>query len=471
LSAVVADEPVAATVRLKVPGPPLGINAVGVDDAITVTWSLPASDGNTAITDYTVTALPGAETCTTTAATRCTVPGLAPGARYSVRVRATNAVGTGRPSAKAFATPTQTAAQSGADAYTFLDQMMDRYATGSTLRLVQSYSGQGTDAYTYDNALIIDALLARGTPDDRARAEVIGDALLYVQANDPARDGRIRADYDSNRLTDPGAINIYDPTTDVGSMAWTGQALVQLYAATGDVSYRNGAIEIGNWIQDNADDSRGAGGYTGGINADGSTILWKSTEHNIDVYALFTLLAAETGNSAWSTASVRAEGFVESMWIPSQGRFYAGTDDSGITPYNGEQPEDVNSWSYLAMENPAYAASIHWDVHNLAVTGKFSGVSFCLGDTSGVWYEGTAHLAEALEVRGDPGDQAQANTYLADIGYAQLHGKHGNGLGIISASKAISDCDGDHYYASLHTGATAWYLMALRDANPFHLLA
>jgi hypothetical protein len=463
-------------VRFKTPGPPVGVDAVGLDASIAVTWNPPASDGGTSITAYTVTAQPGSETCTTTGATTCTVDGLVPGARYSVSVRASNVVGAGRLSRRSMATPTESRPESLDNAYLFLDQMMDMYTSGSTLRLVQSFTGgllHGyTDSVTYDDALIIDALLARGTADDLARAQVIGNALMYVQANDPAHDGRIRAAYGPGPLTGPGAVVTTDATSDVGNMAWVGQALMQLYASTNDVAYLDGATGIATWIQDNTYDTRGSGGYTGGITANGSKISWKSTEHNIDVYALFTMLAAASEDPIWSTRAAWAQQFVESMWDSSQGRFSVGTLDDGVTVNDAEQPEDVNSWSYLALENPAYATSVDWDVHNLAVNTKaFSGVSFCLGDRSGVWFEGTAHLADALETRNGAGDQTQADAYLGGIAYAQLDGKNANGLGIIAASKnGLRDCDGGEYFASLHTGATAWYLLALQNANPFHLL-
>src|SRR6201993_5053962 len=86
-------------------------------------------------------------------------------------------------------------------AYTFLRQMMDAYAQGSTVRLCQSYCDQiagGTffsTAFTYDNALLALAFLARGRSDDIARAIIIGNALLYAQQTDPAGDGRLRQAY------------------------------------------------------------------------------------------------------------------------------------------------------------------------------------------------------------------------------------------------------------------------------------
>jgi hypothetical protein len=366
--------------------------------------------------------------------------------------------------------------QSETNAYTFLDQMMDLYATGTTPRLVQSFDGGPlsgfTDSETYDDALTIQAFLSEGTPYGLQRAETIGNGLLYVQANDPHHDGRVREAYAPTPLTTPSDVVATDKTSDVGNMAWVGMALAQLYHATDSTQYLSGAERIGTWVVTHARDTRGAGGYTGGNNPNGQKIRWKSTEHNIDLYALYTMLATETGNPAWTADANWAKGFVEAMWDPAEGDFYVGTLDDGVTPNTSEQPEDVNSWSYLALLDPAYAHSVTWDEDNLAVSkGGFNGVEFCQGDNgSGVWFEGTAHMADALEFRNAPGDAAQAAAYLSDIQYAQTNGPNGDGLGIIAASvNRLSDCDGDYYYASLHIGATSWYLLASLKVNPFSL--
>ncbi|MBV9700928.1 MAG: hypothetical protein JO078_12530, partial [Candidatus Eremiobacteraeota bacterium] len=74
-------------------------------------------------------------------------------------------------------------------------------------------------------------------------------------------------------------------------------------------------------------------------------------------------------------------------------------------------------------------------------------------------------------LRNASGDQPQAQQYINDIAYAQTNGPNNDGMGIIAASKdGLSDCDGSKYYASLHVGATAWYIMAVGKANPFDLL-
>ena len=384
-----------------------------------------------------------------------------------------NAGGAGRAAVQAAVgiTPTSTA-----NGYLFLDQMMDKYATGSTTRLVQSYlpdsaMGAFTDSVTYDDALVVDAFLARGTTDDLARAQTIGKALLYVQANDSAHDGRIRAAYAPTPLTSPSKVGATDPTSDVGNMAWVGQALAQLYARTGDQSYLTGATRVGAWIEANARDARGAGGYTGGY--DGSTkLLWKSTEHNLDVYALFSMLAGETGDGVWTTRAAYAKTFAYTMWDSSAHKWWVGTDESGVTPNKSFLPEDVNTWMYLAFRDPAYASAMDWDVANLAATdGSFSGVSFGACDRSKVWFEGTAHLADALATRNGTGDAAKAQAYLNTIQLAQTTAVHNDGLGIVAASHdGLSDCDADHYYAAVHTGATSWYLLAGTATDPFRLL-
>jgi hypothetical protein len=157
-----------------------------------------------------------------------------------------------------------------------------------------------------------------------------------------------------------------------------------------------------------------------------------------------------------------------SMWDPGQGRFYLGTTDDGVTPNDSAQVEDVNSWSYLALRDPAYAASVGWDVANLGVASAgYRGVSYCTGDRTGVWFEGTAHVADALRLLDQPGDSARAAAYLAAIAHAQAGGPGADGLGVMAASRdTLSDCQGGYLYASLHTGTTAWYILAAGGIDP-----
>lgn len=104
-------------------------------------------------------------------------------------------------------------------AYEFLNSMMDAYAAGRTVHLVQSYSDQaflvnGSEAkgpgyavaFTYDNAVAIQAHLASGAGGDLARAEVIGNGLIEAQAtNFPFNDGRFAQAYYVNVADQNGA--------------------------------------------------------------------------------------------------------------------------------------------------------------------------------------------------------------------------------------------------------------------------
>lgn len=374
--------------------------------------------------------------------------------------------------------PRALAATSLGKAYSFLDSMMDRYATGSTLRLSQSYVptaalNLGDIAFTYDNAAVLIAFLQRGQSDDLARATVLGDSLVYAQAHDPAGDGRVRNSYHANHfISSNGSVRIGDRGAYTGNMAWAGLALAQLYQRAQTPTYLDAAVSLGNWIQTRTRDTRGQGGYTGGVNTQGK-LLYKSTENNIDVYALFTMLAALTGDTTWTTRAQYAHGFIASMWNPQNppGFFWTGTGTDGVTINSYFIPEDCQSWSYLALRDATYAASIDWDYTTLAaVDGVFSGVSFSNVDTTGVWFEGTGHLAAALTARNASGDSAKAAALLADIQLGQAQAPNANGRGIDAASKdGLATGDGDSYYAALHIGATAWYCLAGQAGNPFRL--
>jgi hypothetical protein len=183
---------------------------------------------------------------------------------------------------------------------------------------------------------------------------------------------------------------------------------------------------------------------------------------------LFRLLAGLTGQHVWLDRAGHARRFVLAMWDWPPGAFDVGTIANGVSINESVQAEDVNSWSYLALHDPAYAASVGWVIRNLASTaGRFPGVSVSTCDRGGVWFEGTAHLADALESLGTSADIRRAAGYLASIRYAQEHGPNADGLGIMAASEdGLTDCEGNFLYASLHTGTTAWYILAAKAVDP-----
>ena len=409
------------------------------------------------------------------------------------------------------------------NAYLFLNQMMDAYAQGSTIRLCQSYCDQiagGTffsTAFVYDNALLALAYLARGKWGDLTRAQIIGDALLYAQKNDPANDGRFRQAYfagvaDSNGVYVTTGLSFFQGSA-VGDVAWAAIALAQLYNVTGQSKYLNGALWAANFIETTTRDNVNVppGGYYFG---NGQTN--KSTEHNIDVYALYTMLARLGRNSSWLNGAQHALAFVEAMFDAPSGHFWTGTSDPTHIFFNNS-PEDCQTWSYLAFEDPNYAVSIDWVKTNLATTDttfafnngwgtngglrlRVSGMTYAslsklgtvLGDNTvdadAVWIEGTGHLIAALYLRGLPpgqdipsfhGDRNLANTLIENVQVAQnslgagqtVNGQPlGVGQGLTASTSILNTGFGFNYFPYLHIGATAWYLMGAQGTNPLQLV-
>ena len=370
-------------------------------------------------------------------------------------------------------------AQSVALAYEFLDARVDEFCDGAGHCLPRSYQGgfftdlptwDFTPSFVYDDALVIIAYTARGLPDDIRRARAIGDTLLFVQENDPIGDGRTRASYEPHGIRD-GRVEITGPGSFTGNQAWVGMALARLAHATGDSRYLDGALEVAQWIQANtADMVRAPYGYTGGQLEDGTSLVWKSTEHNSDVAGFFTQLAQLTGDTVWADRAAVAAAFVAAMQS-ADGHVDTGTLLDGSTVNTHPVPLDAQTWSSLATGDARYGAALDWTLTNLIATdGPYTGPSISDVDVSKAWFEGGGHLALALTLRGGVGDADRAETLLSSIRLAQRDAVNGDGKGIVATSTDGLDSGfGDLYYASLHTGTTAWYLLAAAGDNPFRL--
>jgi hypothetical protein len=276
------------------------------------------------------------------------------------------------------------------DAFTFQNTMMDAYATGDTIRLIQSYSDQSgllSTAMTYDNAVSIHAYLQRRQNDDLARSQVLGNGLLYAQANNfPVADGRFAQGYFVNTPSSdgayitPAATPFYFYTSAVGDQAWAGMALSQLYRRTGQKKYLTSALLVANWIVTNTYNTAGFGGYSFGTiinqyNVSEPSPNGQSTEHNIDTYAFFTMLDELTNRgkadngSSWSSLAQHALSFVLAMYNSSGGYFYTGTTSTGGPINPTPIPEDCQTWSYLALLDNRYEKTIDWALANLQHEG------------------------------------------------------------------------------------------------------
>ena len=407
-------------------------------------------------------------------------------------------------------------------AYHYLDTVMDAYATGTERRLLQSYnneSGLLTSAFVYDNALALIAYLARPTAANLRRARVIGDTFLWIQANDEKfTDGRVRQAYAAGPMLFyggspalPGLVREDGKAaflwpfgfsgSAVGDLAWVGLSLVHLHARTRDKRYLDGAVALGNWIATTSTSPHAFSGYVGGVQADGTTVQpWSSTEHNIDCFGLFTLLARFTRDGAWTKRAANAHRFVTAMFNPAGGYFWTGTQTPAPDLINKDiLPEDVNTWQFLALSEPCFSGAVDWVVANLAAGNGVTFSDFAKrNNPNGVWLEGTAHLAAALVARGRPRDRDRARGYLrqittaqATLGGGQTVGRTsdpndgrlfdpGEGgtwtgsplprnSGIVAASSTFDTGFGFSYFPNQHVGATSWFLMAAQGVNPYRI--
>jgi hypothetical protein len=405
-------------------------------------------------------------------------------------------------------------------AATFLDAAHDAYpAANPGLTLAQSYAdelGLFSTGFIYDNAL---AVLGHLAADQTQRAKVLADAILYAQDHDPGySDGRLRQAYnvgpytfyDGNPspygfITPDGSVNIGWQFgflgTAVGDMAWPGLALAHTYDATSDPRYLKGALKIADWIVTHARSSQPLGGFSGGVSGSNTPYPYSSTEHNIDCVGFFSVLAKITHDSQWREQADHARAFVEAMWQPKGGFFYTGTND-GSTVNTSPVPQDVQTWSWMALRDRRFATSIDWAANNLATTDSIAaahsqlpagvsltGVTFSSSsltstasynglpvDQQGVWLEGTGHFAAALLDRDARRDSTRAAAALASIRTAQASvgvGQHLGGAlapaasGIVAASSLIDTGFYFGYFQVQHVGATAWYLLAGNGSNPY----
>lgn len=368
-------------------------------------------------------------------------------------------------------------------------------------RLLVSYETQNSGdefdlilrnvAFTYDNSMAMMAFLAAG---DVKRAKLLADALVYAQEHDRwYNDGRLRNAYQGGDLTlPPGwlpngrkssarlpgwwdkANNQWTEDrgmvgTSAGNMAWAGLALLSCYETTGGEKYLAAAQKIGRWLERNCRDGRGAGGYTAGFEGwepAAEKLTYKSTEHNIDLYALFKRLNKLTGNAEWLERAEHARQFVQSMWDPKEQKFWSGTGDDGLTVFRDVVPVDVQAWALLALKENSVP---YWKGLNYADAMHRVGKGYDFNeDTDGVWFEGTAQMALAFMVKGEP---ARRNSLIRF-----LKSEQDSSGGVMAASRdALStgfhQQDGTPwlYYKRLHIAATSWMVFAENSVNPFWL--
>ncbi|MDP2927262.1 MAG: PilZ domain-containing protein [Candidatus Omnitrophota bacterium] len=194
--------------------------------------------------------------------------------------------------------------------------------------LVASFEGDKEIAnwsFTYDLALLIQAY-TQFLDFDRAKQ------ILDFFAHDAKRKNGwfLNAYY-----SDDGAPAEYIMHS--GPNLWVGLAIMQYMQSTKDKSYLGLAESIAATIIDLQDQDAG-GGIRGG-----PTVGWYSTEHNLDAYAFFNMLAKVTGKTIYSGAAAKAINWiVNNTYDRSDLPIKRGKGDSTIAT-------DTYAWSIAAV--------------------------------------------------------------------------------------------------------------------------
>ena len=212
--------------------------------------------------------------------------------------------------------------------------MMDAYAQGSTIRLCQSYCDQIAGGTLLQHRVRLRQRAAGpglSRPQQSGRPRT-GPASLAMLCCTPRRTTR-QPMAASARPTSPECLTTTAFTSlpvfrSFREVPWAMSpgpriALAQLYRRTRIKKYLDGALWAANFIETTTRDNVNVppGGYYFGNGQSN-----KSTEHNIDVYALYTMLAQLTGNPFWldgaqHALAVRAGDVRRSLWPFLDGHF------------------------------------------------------------------------------------------------------------------------------------------------------
>jgi hypothetical protein len=324
------------------------------------------------------------------------------------------------------------------------------------------------------------------------RARLLADALVYAQKHDRFySDGRIRNAYQGGDLALPPGWRPngrnrtvrmpgwYDTATDTwtedevqvstytGNVAWAMLALLDYYQAKGGKKYLNAAVKMGEWVERECHDDRGAGGYTAGFEGwepDPDKLLYKATEHNIDLYAAFKKLYRITKEQKWQDRADHAKRFVEAMWNEDESFFWTGTTDDGVTINESVVPLDVQAWPILALPGKAKP---YWGVLDYIETHHRVGKGYDFNtDRDGIWYEGTAHMAVVYAYL------QNTEKWNAILSFLKSKQNPSGGLPATSKDELTTGFNLPSgapwfYYKRTHTGATGWMEFATKKFNPF----
>ncbi len=379
----------------------------------------------------------------------------------------------------------------------YLDEIRfegDIAATKGAPRLIQSYEINAQEnpngvytqnvAFSYDNALAAMAFIAAGK---REQAKAILDAFVYAVKNDRYQPDRLRNAYaygcispfpgweSGTRL--PGWYDAetkayyedqYQVGTNVGNSSYVALALLQYHKAYGGDEYVHLAKTLMDWVLTRTDNTPGfTGGYDGWPEAGEVTeYTYKSIEHNIDAYAAFRQLYAITGEEKYKAAADNAFQFIKSMYDPKERVFYTGTQPDGVTPNKENIVLDAQVWCALAL-GEGFTPYLPALERVVAMQTEEGGLPFHEANTNGgYWPEGTAFTALCFNQFGYDKPAGKAFEALVAI-QLETGGFPASTVKELTTGFTLFTGEPWVYPDSPHIAPTAWFVMAVRDFNPY----
>ena len=353
-------------------------------------------------------------------------------------------------------------------------------------------------AFTYDNALAGMAFISEGMQPE---AQQVMDAFVYAVQNDRALSAagerseevgpmRVRNAYAAGDISafpgwESGAKlpgwydnetgewyeDRYQVGSNVGNTSYAAMALMQYYKAYGGEQYLKTARSLMDWVIEECSD--GGDGFVGGFDGwqEGDPpvvypFTYKSIEHNIDAYAVFSALYKVTGESKYREAADSALRFIESMYDEEQGLFMTGTLDDGVTPNKSVVVLDAQVWCQMALGDAFEPYKNALDVVEKMKSPE-GAYPFCLENKNGGWWaEGTAYTALMYRGIDKSEEYRQAMDALASI---QLENGLFPAATVDNLSTGMDLFDGSpwEYSTDAHIAPTAWFVMAANGFNPY----
>ncbi len=354
-------------------------------------------------------------------------------------------------------------------------------------------------AFSYDNALVAMAFMAEGR---KKEAKQIVDAFLYAIENDRSllikssyakvAMKRVRNAYSAGDISaspgwesgarlpgwyDNDAMEFredrYQVGMSTGNISYTALMFLNYYKLYSGKKYLKAACTIMDWVIKNCSD--GGVGFTAGFDGwvEGNPpvvykFTYKSIEHNIDAYSVFSALYKYTGKKKYKKAAKSAKKFIISMYDEEEHLFRTGTLEDGVTPSKDVVVLDAQVWCSMALGDSFKPYKDALKIVEKMKT-KEGGYSFCLENKNGgTWLEGSAFTALMYKELGDEAKYLETMKALADF---QLD----NGLlpaaTVDNLSTGIYLFTGEPwlYSTDAHIAPAAWYIMAVNGFDPYRI--